>query len=306
MVFMLSRRCLLAGLAAAATSKAMAQEPGPPGRSRNGGAAEIITDPRATTFDVGPESAPWRIFVGLPDVPAPAEGYSAIISVDGNATFPLFWQHRQDKAPDAPVVLVGVGYPVDVRYDTDRRWYDLTSPAMAPTAPQPEPVRGPRDRPTGGRAAFLDMIESGVLPELQKRLPLNIKDMTLYGHSLGGLFVLHALFTRPKLFARFAAADPSTWWNAGEALKEASVFAGGIEAAGGRVAPAIKVLIASSGKSRRETATPRLRNTPEIVTLLSGMDGLDVTYRLHPDESHGSLTRPSTAEALDLHLGKIP
>ncbi|HCE8339908.1 TPA: ferric enterobactin esterase PfeE, partial [Pseudomonas aeruginosa] len=42
----------------------------------------------------------------------------------------------------------------------------------------------------------------------------------LWGHSYGGLLVLHALFTRPGEFARYAAASPSLWWRDGAILGE--------------------------------------------------------------------------------------
>src|SRR3546814_5939847 len=35
----------------------------------------------------------------------------------------------------------------------------------------------------------------------------------LYGHSLGGLFALHMLYTRPGAFRTIIAASPSIWWD---------------------------------------------------------------------------------------------
>jgi predicted alpha/beta superfamily hydrolase len=34
----------------------------------------------------------------------------------------------------------------------------------------------------------------------------------LFGHSYGGLFVLHTLFARPAAFQTYVAASPSIWW----------------------------------------------------------------------------------------------
>ena len=42
----------------------------------------------------------------------------------------------------------------------------------------------------------------------------------LWGHSYGGVLVLHALFTRPDAFSTYAAADPSLWWGQGWLLEE--------------------------------------------------------------------------------------
>lgn len=282
----LDRRHLLSLLAATAALPAMAQprrEPPPK-----------IDHPRASHFAFGPEGGQWRIFVGLPAVPPPPQGYSVILSLDGAATFPHFWRHRETRAPQAPVILFAISYE-----GANRRWRDLTSRAMAPVTPIFGYRAAPRDRLTGGREAFLAMIEGGLLPELARRYPLDRSQTTLYGHSLGGLFVLHALFARPRLFARHAAADPSVWWNAGESQREAEAFAGGVAAAGGVIHPAIRLMIAQAGRARQNHP----HDPTSLVRILSQVQGLEVIYRPYPQENHGSLMGPSTADALDLHLG---
>ncbi|WP_323009309.1 alpha/beta hydrolase [Paracoccus sp. (in: a-proteobacteria)] len=290
----LSRRSVLAAsLIAVAGGMARAQDRRPRGMEP----AERIIHPRASHFDLGPAEAPWRIFVGLPQVPAPSGGYSAILALDGNATFPILWHLREQLAPQAPVALIGTGYPVETRFEPTRRWFDLTSPGKEPVPPQPG-LRGPGSNPTGGQEAFLAVIADRLLPELSRRFPLDAGDLTLFGHSLGGLFVLNALFTRPGLFARYAAADPSVWWNAGEPLREARAFRGGIRAAGGELKPAVSLLISTSGGGATTA------KSPPILGLLSGISGLELIHHPHPDENHGSLIRPAAREALELHLGQ--
>ncbi|WP_347137889.1 alpha/beta hydrolase-fold protein [Paracoccus sp. SSK6] len=279
------RRDLLALLAATAASPALAQP-------RSGPPPEIV-HPRASHFAFGPTGDPWRIHVGLPDAPPPPQGYSAILSLDGRTTFPHLWNHREARAPKAPVILFGIGYE-----GANRRWRDLTSRAMAPVVPIPFYRAAPADRETGGRDAFLAMIGDDLLPELGRRYPLDARDMTIYGHSLGGLFVLHALFTRPRLFARHVASDPSVWWNAGESQREAQAFAGGVAAAGGVIGPKIQVMIAQAGRARQGHP----HDPTSLVRILSGVGGLEVLYRPYPRENHGSLMGPATADALDLHL----
>ena len=279
------RRHLLSLLATSLATPALTQprrEPPP-----------AIDDPRASHFAFGPPGDQWRIFVGLPKVPPPREGYSVVLSLDGGTTFPHLWHHRETRARDAPVILVGISYE-----NANRRWRDLTSRAMAPVAPILFYRAPPADRPTGGREAFLSMIAEGLLPELARRHPLDLRDMTIYGHSLGGLFVLHALFTRPRLFARYVAADPSVWWNAGESQREAAAFAGGVAAAGGTVDPAIQVMIAQAGRPRQNHP----HDPTSLVRILSGVPGMEVLYRPYPQEDHGSLMGPSTRDALELHL----
>lgn len=281
----LCRRHLLALLAAAGAVPALAQP-------RRVPPPEIV-HPRASSFALGPAGDQWRIHVGLPDVPPPPQGYSAILSLDGATTFPHLWAHREARAARMPVILFGIGYK-----GANRRWRDLTSRAMAPVVPIPFYRAAPADRETGGRDAFLAMIERDLLPELGRRYSLDRRDMTIYGHSLGGLFVLHALFSRPRLFARFVAADPSVWWNAGESRREAAAFAAGVAAAGGTVDPTIQVMIAQAGRARQGHP----HDPTALVEILSRVGGLEVLYRPYPRENHGSLMVPSTADALDLHL----
>lgn len=281
----MNRRHLMALLAASAATPALSQPRRDP--------PKVINDPRASHFAFGPEGDQWRIFVGLPAVPPPAQGYSVILSLDGAATFPNLWTHREAMAPAAPVILFGISYEC-----ANRRWRDLTSRSMTPVVPILGYRSAPRDRLTGGRDAFLAMIGNELLPELARRYPLDQRDMTLYGHSLGGLFVLHALFNRPHLFARYVAADPSVWWNAGESQREAAAFAGGVAATGGRVDPKIQVLIAQAGRARQNHP----HDPTSLVRILSEVPGLEVLYRPYPQDSHGSLMVPSTADALSRHL----
>ena len=43
----------------------------------------------------------------------------------------------------------------------------------------------------------------------------------LVGHSLGGLFALHALARRPALFTGYVVMEPSVWWNEQQPLRDA-------------------------------------------------------------------------------------
>jgi pimeloyl-ACP methyl ester carboxylesterase len=55
---------------------------------------------------------------------------------------------------------------------------------------------------------------------------ISVSREALYGHSYGGLFALHALFTRPKAFDCYIASSPSIWWNSRCILHEAKEFLG--------------------------------------------------------------------------------
>lgn len=65
---------------------------------------------------------------------------------------------------------------------------------------------------SGGATNFLNFITTELIPYINKKYPSN-GDNTLWGHSLGGLFVVNALLTQPTAFKSYIAVDPSLWWD---------------------------------------------------------------------------------------------
>jgi hypothetical protein len=75
----------------------------------------------------------------------------------------------------------------------------------------------------GGSDNFLKFIATELIPEIEKRYrtePYRV----LAGHSLGGLFVVHTLITRPELFNSYVAVSPSLQWSDEATLKRAQEF----------------------------------------------------------------------------------
>lgn len=76
---------------------------------------------------------------------------------------------------------------------------------------------------SGGADKFLDFIETELVPEIEKRYatePYRI----LVGHSLGGLFAIHAMMARPNLFNAYIASSPSLWWDDFRTVRQAREF----------------------------------------------------------------------------------
>jgi hypothetical protein len=84
-----------------------------------------------------------------------------------------------------------------------------SNPAQAPTA--------------GGADNFLKFIATELIPEIEKRYRVQ-PYRVLAGHSLGGLFVVHTLITRPELFNSYVAVSPSLQWNDEVTLRRAEEF----------------------------------------------------------------------------------
>lgn len=71
---------------------------------------------------------------------------------------------------------------------------------------------------SGSGPAFLAFIKNELIPYINKTYPSSGSSI-LWGHSLGGMFVLYALCKEPQLFDAYIAADPSLWWDNGYMLK---------------------------------------------------------------------------------------
>ncbi|OBT64911.1 hypothetical protein VE03_06391 [Pseudogymnoascus sp. 23342-1-I1] len=138
--------------------------------------------------------------------------------VDGDSTFGSATEAIRRRKPNVDsefmAIVVGVGYHLKDSVFSPRRDFDLTPPS--PTYTPPEGPDGiPRPRAHGGADKFLDFLEHVVRPFIYSTVfpDIEIGREALFGHSYGGLFALHALFTRPSLFDMFIAASPSIWWN---------------------------------------------------------------------------------------------
>jgi predicted alpha/beta superfamily hydrolase len=66
--------------------------------------------------------------------------------------------------------------------------------------------------PTGGADKFLAYMKDELIPHINKSYPSN-GDNTLWGHSLGGMFVMYALAKEPAIFKSYICVDPSLWWD---------------------------------------------------------------------------------------------
>ncbi|MDQ2856215.1 MAG: alpha/beta hydrolase-fold protein [Acidobacteriota bacterium] len=99
--------------------------------------------------------------------------------------------------------------------NTDRT-RDLTpTKALGPNAAQ---------FPTaGGSDKFLKFIETELIPEIEKNYRVQPYRI-LAGHSLGGLFAVYTMITRPEVFNSYVAVSPSLQWSDQATLKQAEQF----------------------------------------------------------------------------------
>jgi uncharacterized protein len=204
--------------------------------------------PLSRQFDFKSESngRTYRVQVAIPFVPAPKDGYAVLYMLDGDAyfgTYSFAARMRGMLGELQPAVVVGIGYPEaegDMRVVLLRRQYDLTPTRIEPKEAAQAGLSTAPDA-LGGADAFLQVIEREVKPRVAAMLPVDAKRDILFGHSLGGLFVLHALFTRPESFKTYLALSPSIWFNHRVVLGNEAKFAASVKS--GRISPRVFVAV---------------------------------------------------------------
>ncbi|QSR19324.1 alpha/beta hydrolase [Novosphingobium sp. KA1] len=244
----------------------------------------------------GPQGRTYRISIAIPDGPAPAAGYPVIYVMDANALFPTvrdtarMQSFRPSWTGIEPAVVVGVGYPTEALFDGPARTFDLTTPLPAGSPPGPK---------TGGADAFLDFIQTAVKPLVAGKVAVDAKQQTLLGHSLGGLFVLHTLFSRPDAFTSYVAISPSVWWGGGSLFTEAQAFRDKPLAGHPRLLMTIgeyeqalsPAALAASGAAEQKAALDKFAmvdGVGRMAALLEGKQGLTMRHKVLAGEDHGS------------------
>lgn len=162
----------------------------------------------------------FEVSLARPSGAAPAQGYPVMYVLDPSTAFAtLVDTVRNQEQMFGPVVVVGIGYASDA--EEENRTLDLT--------PATNPADLPAGMPsgwgaTGGNDAFLRFLTEELKPAIAKVIVVDANRQALFGHSLGGLFVLHALFVRSEAFDTYIAGSPSIWWGKKAILGEVSAF----------------------------------------------------------------------------------
>jgi predicted alpha/beta superfamily hydrolase len=118
----------------------------------------------------------------------------------------------------APLVVVGIAYPSRFFFDPQGRSRDFTPPGSMDSASKDAGLK------IGGADQFLSFMKETLKPWVQRICRIDPNSETLFGHSLGGLFVLHTMFKAPESFNTYLAASPSIWFSDKIVLKGESAF----------------------------------------------------------------------------------
>lgn len=218
------------------------------------------------------------IIVGLPDnYQSSDQSYPVLYVLDGANHFHYTtgitrFLASNDFIPQMIVIAVN---------NTDRA-RDLTPPSQVKTDQQYFPTHGGADN-------FQRFFAEDLMPWVEQNYrtqPYKI----LVGHSLGGLFAVHTLTTRPDLFNAYIAISPSMQWNAQHLVDQAEQFF--------TATPQLPVsLYMTAGNEGREL----LGGTRKLAGVLDAATPKDFLWQFDhlPLETHGSVPSRSTYQGLE-------
>ena len=207
----------------------------------------------------------------------------------------------------APAVIVGISYPSEsMLVAQDRRMLDLTH--NSPDASRP--ALGVANKPveTGGANAFYKVIATEIRPRVAAVAQVAQGQDVLFGHSLGGLFVLHTMFEHPEAFRTYLALSPSIWWTGRSVLKDEAAFAAKVKA--GQTSPRIFIGVGGEEQPPAVASSAEYRmvdNASELatrLTALKGAAGYKVESKVFDGQSHMSVPWEALNTMLYFALGK--
>jgi uncharacterized protein len=163
----------------------------------------VIPRSEVRTLPVNAAGRQYALFIGLPVSYAkePGKRYPVVFVTDG------YWDFQKLTTLHGPLVydkyapefiVVGMGYAGEnPDFNNLRRW-ELT----------PVSFGTPADA-SGHAKDYLETIEKVFIPLIDKEYRTDPKQRVLGGASLGGLFTLYSMFTKPDLFSAYIAVTPA-------------------------------------------------------------------------------------------------
>jgi predicted alpha/beta superfamily hydrolase len=139
------------------------------------------------------------ILVSVPDdYETSVKKYPVLYVLDGDIAFGMAasiarYLQIGDKVPE--LIVVGIGYGVIGKTAAEKRLRDY----------------GPEQ--DGDAERFLDFINSELIPDINSKYRTVPDDNSISGYSLGGLFALYTLFTKPESFSRYIIGSPYLVWD---------------------------------------------------------------------------------------------
>lgn len=251
----------------------------------------------------------YHIFISVPLSDPPPSGFPVIYLLDGNSVFGTVTEavRAQSRFPERtgvyPAVVVGIGYDTEMPFHISRH-YDFTYPSRPEELP-PHPTGGEWPE-QGGSEAFIQFIEEELKPAIAVDYPVDTSNQTLFGHSLGGLFVLHVLFAHPHLFQHYIAGSPSIVWNERQLLAQEQAFASSLMQEPPTSVP-VRLFMAI-GDQERESAEASYRLTEAMAARLAALSlsrpSFEFSFKTFTDETHISILPALVSQGIRFAMKK--
>lgn len=248
----------------------------------------------------------YRLRIATPYGPPPEGRYPVLYVLDGDGYFGSFADAARLRAAaglELPhAVVVGVGYPgEDFTGALGRRFLDLT-PTEPDAAEKANHTFASGEIRYAGADDFLEILTQEVRARVAEVLPVDPDRESVFGHSLGGLFVLHSLFRRPEAFSAWLSLSPSIWWDDRVVLKGEAGFASTL--AGLARPPRLFVGVGSLEQPEGSPAR-MVDNAVELsarFSALSGPPGWRFASKVFEGETHTGVVWPAINPLLDFAL----
>jgi hypothetical protein len=165
----------------------------------------------------------YDIYLSYPDnYKSSGSLYPVLVVLDAEVNFGAVTYIVQRLVKDKLIpemFVVGIAYKGETN---EEDYYSLRSRDFTPSTDKEQEQRH-KDTfkfGTGGAENFVKFLSLELFPFLKNNYPIADKDKTIYGHSFGGLFGMHALINQPDLFDNYLLLSPSLWWNQSKILKD--------------------------------------------------------------------------------------
>jgi uncharacterized protein len=290
-----------------------------------GASNALLPDTESFMLQDGPQGPRYRVWLYHPDAAASAmtpraggeianscvrEGAPPLlVLLDGNATFALAVSAARLQARlIGPVTIAAIAADNDALFDERQRSRDFTTASRdgwgVPRDAQGQPLQ------TGGAEAFETLVNDTLPRAIEARTHETPRARMLFGHSLGGYFVLHDALSHPQAYSRYMAASPSLWWDAGSLLERVRDASRAILPSAPGIPLAIRVggdeqrLAPNSPPARVERVqraamidnarafTQALNDTPAF--------GFNADLQIYPGQNHISYLPAAISEAVTL------
>ncbi|WP_276913494.1 alpha/beta hydrolase [Aneurinibacillus aneurinilyticus] len=247
------------------------------------------------------ENRLYQIMVAQPAEDPPPSGYPVIYLLDANSVFGTMVEavrlqsRRPEKSGVVPAIIVGIGYQTEEPYAPER-FYDFTPIPTTEYHQKPDGTALPEQ---GGAAAFLNFIEEELKPHIERKFRIDSSRQTIFGHSLGGLFTLYALFTKPEAFQCYIAGSPSIHWNRQYLLEQERNFMAHVKKKSVNVQ-----LLLGVGELEKTHISGNCDNAKELSARLSALSsqGMKVMFKQFEGEGHVSVLPTLISQAIRFAL----